>query len=130
MEDQGAVLFLDDDPDLRETIIDLVQAIFDRECLGLPGYRDLVALGDRALGCSLAILDINLGPEVPSGIDAYDWLREHRFHGRIVFLTGHAGTHPLVVEASRIGDARVLTKPISFDRLKSVIQGRELQEEA
>ena len=43
--------------------------------------------------------------------------------GRIVFLTGHASTHPLVVEANRMGDAEIFSKPIDPDRLRSIVEG-------
>ena len=43
--------------------------------------------------------------------------------GRIVFLTGHASNHPLVVEAQRIGDAEIFSKPIDPDRLRSIVEG-------
>ena len=129
MRDQAGVLFLDDDEDLRDTFSDLVRTVFDRECHGLGSYRELIALGDRALRCDVAILDINLGPEVPSGLDAYGWLRKHGFAGRIVFLTGHANSHPLVVEASHLGDAEVIAKPVSFEALSSLLEHREAREE-
>jgi FixJ family two-component response regulator len=121
VSERSGVLFLDDDEDLRETFSDLVRTVFDRECFGLRTFRELVALGERALACGVAILDINLGPDVPSGLDAYAWLRKHGFAGRIVFLTGHANSHPLVVEASRLGDAEVVGKPVSFDALSSLL---------
>jgi FixJ family two-component response regulator len=129
MRDQAGVLFLDDDEDLRDTFSDLVRTVFDRECHGLGSCRELIALGDKALGCDVAILDINLGPEVPSGLDAYGWLRRHGFAGRIVFLTGHANSHPLVVEASHLGDAEVIAKPVSFEALSSLLERREVREE-
>jgi FixJ family two-component response regulator len=124
------VLFLDDDEDLRTTFADLVHTIFDRDCHGIRSYGDLIDLGDRALHCGVAILDINLGPQVPSGLDAYGWLRKHGFHGRIVFLTGHAASHPLVVEAKRLGDAEVVGKPVSLDRLTSMLEDRAQLEES
>jgi FixJ family two-component response regulator len=116
------VLFLDDDEDLRATFADLVRTIFERECHGIRSYGDLLDLGERALHCGVAILDINLGPQVPSGLDAYGWLRKHGFGGRIVFLTGHAASHPLVVEAKRLGDAEVVGKPVSLDTLTSMLE--------
>ena len=118
------VLFLDDDEDLRVTFADLVKTIFDRECHGIRSYGDLIDLGDRALHCGVAILDINLGPQNPSGLDAYGWLRKHGFGGRIVFLTGHAASHPLVVEAKRLGDAEVVGKPVSLERLTAMLDDR------
>ena len=116
------VLFLDDDDDLRATFIDLVRTIFARECHGIASHRELIALGERAIHCGVAILDINLGPEVPSGLDAYGWLRKHGFVGRIVFLTGHAASHPLVMEARRLGDAEVVSKPVSLVALTSLLE--------
>jgi FixJ family two-component response regulator len=116
------VLFVDDDVVLRATFADLVRTIFERECHGIRSYRDLTDLGEQALHCGVAILDINLGPQAPSGLDAYGWLRKHGFGGRIVFLTGHAASHPLVVEAKRLGDAEVVGKPVSLDTLTSMLE--------
>ncbi|HMF40025.1 MAG TPA: response regulator [Polyangia bacterium] len=124
------VLFLDDDDDLRATFADLVRTIFARECHGLASHRDLIALGERALRCGVAILDINLGPEAPNGLESYIWLRKHGFEGRIVFLTGHAASHPLVVEARRLGDAEVVSKPVSLDRLTTMLDGQPYEEHA
>jgi FixJ family two-component response regulator len=117
------VLFVEDSDDLREMFVELVGFVLNRRCIGVGSYEELVALGERALGCGVAILDINLGPGHWSGIDAYTWLREKGYTGRIVFLTGHADNHPLVVAAKRKGDAEIVSKPIDPDRLQSVIDG-------
>jgi DNA-binding NtrC family response regulator len=119
----GFVLYVEDNDDLRELVVELVTVAMERRCVGVGSYEELVALGEEALGCSVAILDINLGPDRRSGIDAYSWLRDHGYTGRIVFLTGHASTHPLVVEAHRIGDAEIFSKPIDADRLWSIVEG-------
>ena len=97
--------------------------MLERRCLGLGSYKDVVALGDDVLSCSVAILDINLGPGKPSGLDAYAWLRRKGYRGRIVFLTGHASTQPLVTEATRIGDAEIFSKPIDPDDIWSIVEG-------
>jgi FixJ family two-component response regulator len=115
---------VEDDDDLREVVVELVTVFLDRRCVGVGSYEELVALGEKALRCGVAILDINLGPHRRSGIDAYAWLRDRGYTGRIVFLTGHAGTHPLVVEAKRIGDAEIYSKPIDPDRLRSIVEER------
>ena len=121
--DTQFMLFVEDNDDLRETFVELVTVVLERRCIGVGSYEELVALGEEALGCSVAILDINLGPHRRSGIDAYAWLRDKGYMGRIVFLTGHASTHPLVVEAKRIGDAEIFSKPIDPDRLRSIVEG-------
>jgi CheY-like chemotaxis protein len=117
------VLYVEDNDDLRELVVELVTIVLKRRCVGVGSYEELVGLGEEALGCSVAILDINLGPNRRSGIDAYAWLRDQGYKGRIVFLTGHASTHPLVVEAQRIGDAEIFSKPIEPDRLRSIVEG-------
>jgi len=117
------VLYVEDNDDLRELVVELVTCVFKRRCVGVGSYEELVALGEDALRCSVAILDINLGANRRSGIDAYAWLRANGYTGRIVFLTGHASTHPLVVEAQRIGDAQIFSKPIEPDRLRSIVEG-------
>jgi FixJ family two-component response regulator len=123
MTSDGFVLFVEDNDDLRELFVELVGVLLERRCVGVSSYEELVALGLEALECRVAILDINLGPNRPSGIDAYTWLRRQGYTGRIVFLTGHASDHPLAVAATRIGDAEIFSKPIGPDRLRSVVEG-------
>jgi DNA-binding response OmpR family regulator len=118
----GSVLILEDDEDLVDAMRD---ALRDEEwsCVAAHSMTELEELGTRLTGCDLAILDINLGADVPSGIDAYRWLRQRRFGGRILFLTGHARSHPLVQEAGNLEGAQVLQKPLALDRLLTLIGG-------
>jgi FixJ family two-component response regulator len=121
--DVEQVLFVEDNDDLRDVLIELTEFTMHRRCIGASSYDELVALGEVALRSGVAVVDINLGLNQPSGIDAYRWLRDHGHRGRIIFLTGHAASHPLVVEAQRIGDAEVVAKPIEPERLRSIIEG-------
>ena len=122
MSDQSApsIVVLDDDQDLRESVSD-VFAVLGRSCLALPSLAAMCDCDREVLACDLAILDVNLGDGVPSGVDAYAWLRERSFGGRIVFLTGHARSHPLVARASTLG-AQVLQKPIGTADLRALAQ--------
>jgi DNA-binding NtrC family response regulator len=114
------VLLLDDDNDLRD-IMSVLLTDLGHECLALSSYDQLVALGERPLRCRLAVIDINLGEGNESGIDAFRWLRAHRFSGTMCFLTGHALSHPLVKEAVRLGEVDVLQKPITLEELTSLV---------
>jgi DNA-binding NtrC family response regulator len=118
-----AVVIVDDDPDLRSAIEDVIGLWPDHRCLALKDHEDLLKHGEEVMSADLVILDVNLGPDVPSGIDAYRWLREQGYRGRIVFLTGHARSHPSVAEALRIGDARVFEKPIQLETLQRIVAG-------
>jgi DNA-binding NtrC family response regulator len=115
-----SVLLLDDDDDLREALHGMIEFL-GHQCLSAGSLAELRAHADSALACSVAIVDVNLGSGVPSGIDAYAWLKQQHFPGSVVFLTGHARNHPLVKEAIRHGDAELLEKPIDAQELKRIL---------
>jgi FixJ family two-component response regulator len=115
------VFLLDDEPDLRESIVAVVRIMMGADCVAAGSVAQMIEQHEAVLGCAVALLDINLGPGRPSGLDAFRWLRAHAFSGSIAFLTGHARHHPLVAEAYRIGAAKVLEKPIDFQQLAAFI---------
>ena len=119
------VFLLEDDDDLRESMSELLARGAGAECVGLRSVEDLREQEAEVLRTDLAVLDINLGPGQPSGIDAYHWLKEQRYRGRIVFMTGHATRHPLVEAARQLHGAVVLAKPVSFQRLIALARGEE-----
>jgi len=124
----GGVIVLDDDDDLLTTMSELVQLVTGRPCVAAHSLAELEARRDEVLACDDAILDINLGPKQPSGLDAYTWLKQQRFGGRIVFLTGHARSHPLVARAARLDGVFVYQKPIDTDDLLRILGERPVDE--
>jgi ActR/RegA family two-component response regulator len=117
----GSVFLLEDDDELRELLADAILRVTGRPCLGLATLAELRAMRERVLSCALGILDVNLGPNQPSGLDAFAWLRAERFTGRLAFLTGHAITHPLVQRAAQMGRAQVLRKPLDANTLATLL---------
>ncbi len=116
------VLVLEDDDNLRFLLCDLLVASGAKACVSVGSFEELVSQQEQVLGCALALLDVNLGGGVPSGLDAYHWLKEHRFTGRIVFLTGHARSHPLVRQARELTGAQVLSKPVDAKVLMALVR--------
>lgn len=116
------VLLLDDNQDLLDTLADTVRLVSGRPSLKLRNVAELRSQREAALGCALAILDIHLGANQPSGLDAYELLVAAGFAGRIVFLTGHAGDHPLVRRVSQLGGIESLRKPIELDAFRRLFQ--------
>jgi CheY-like chemotaxis protein len=116
------VLFVEDDSDLREIMAETVAAL-GHELLAAGSLAEVQAHAEDALASRLAILDVNLGAGAPSGVDACRWLRTRRFCGRVVFLTGHARSSPLVEEALRVGSSGqgLFEKPITLDQLKALL---------
>ena len=115
-------ILLDDDDDLLEAIGALLEMHGCRSLLA-HSVGELKALGPEALAADVAVLDINLGPGLPSGIDAYDWLVSQGFQGRLLFFTGHARAHPLVARAESLRRAAVLDKPMDAGLLLERILG-------
>ncbi len=119
------VVVLDDDPHLRSLLCTLFNAVGATGCASFGSLSEFAAAKNQVLSADLIVLDVNLGPGLPSGLDAYSWLIEQGFGGRIIFLTGHARAHPLVQKASRLGSAKVYEKPLGIDMLESILKGRD-----
>lgn len=115
-----SVLLLEDNIDLRMMMCDLFDSCGAR-CVGVGSLQELKNLGaNGGLSFDLAILDVNLGAGQPSGVDAYRWLRDQSFPGRILFMTGHGRSFPGVSDAHAVG-VEVLRKPVSVDDLLGLL---------
>lgn len=116
------VLLVDDSPDFVEVMSILLSRV------GVPSvsarsFAEVEAQRDLLDDVTLAILDVNLGPGEPSGVEVSAWLRANHIHCRIVFLTGHAADHPLVRAASQLEDGNIMVKPVESRRLVDLAQG-------
>ena len=110
------VIYLEDSEDLRSLMSHLIKSRLGEDCLCLASVKDLIKAEKIALNSKIIILDINLGAGEPTGLDAFDWLQEQGFKGKIFFLTGHAYSHPLVAKACASG-AEVWNKPILTNKI-------------
>jgi DNA-binding NtrC family response regulator len=117
------VLVLDDDEDMRNALADVLTHLGVELCVCVGSLAELEARQAEVLSCQIGILDVNLGPGQPSGIDAFGWLQRHGFAGRLVFLTGHACSHPLIVQAGRLPNVNLFQKPINLDTIEQLLEG-------
>jgi DNA-binding NtrC family response regulator len=118
------ILILEDDEDMRNALVDVVSTLLGWDYVAAASYDDLLERRDEAMHCQLAMLDVNLGADQPSGLDALEWLLRHEFAGEIVFLTGHAQSDPLVQRALQMGIATVMEKPIGLPQLSALLEER------
>jgi DNA-binding response OmpR family regulator/nucleotide-binding universal stress UspA family protein len=113
----GRVLIVDDEKNVRLT---LTQALED---LGLTA--DSVADGHDALQClatvdyDLVLLDLRM-PET-SGIDVLEQMHSTSINVPVIVLTAH-GTMDDVVDATRLGAADVVQKPLSVGQLRALVE--------
>jgi FixJ family two-component response regulator len=115
-------MILDDDDDLRETLAEMFQVMCGVDTLLAHDVEGMVAIGNEVLRSAIAFIDVNLGAGRPSGLDAYQWLVEHEYHGRVVFLTGHARLQTQVEQAVNDGVADVVQKPANAKVLCELVE--------
>jgi DNA-binding NtrC family response regulator len=120
-KDRARIVFLDDNEDLRELLPAFLETTLGVECLTFANVIDFENHSAQVLNAKVAILDINLGPNVPDGVDAFNWLMARGFRGKILFFTGHARANPQVALAEQEG-ARILEKPIHPDKLVAAVR--------
>ncbi len=117
----ASVFILDNDRDTREMLCAVYEISGVRSCVTAPSVEAMKGEENSVLNTNLAVLDMNLGPGQPSGTDAYRWLMDHHYQGKVVILTGHGISHPLVKDAARCG-VPVLEKPVDIDTLMELLR--------
>jgi response regulator of citrate/malate metabolism len=117
------VLFVDDNSDLCQVIDLMCQSLPGIECICVASMSAVLERVAQVLRTDLAILDVNLGPGEPNGIEIYRWLKGQNYHGKIAFLSGHARTDPQVEEATRISGVDFFQKPLGFGQIEALILG-------
>ena len=122
------IVFLDDSEDLRELMPMILEDTFGVQCMCFGNVKEFENHLKEVLVARVAILDMNLGPDVPGGIDAFNWLRDRGFRGKVLFFTGHARANPQVSLAVEHG-VQILEKPLDPEKLITLV-ARALHETA
>ena len=117
------VLFVDDCRDICQVMEVMCQSLPEVECVCVTSMSAVLERAAQVLRTDLAVLDVNLGPGEPSGVEIYRWLKGQNYRGKIVFLSGHARTDPVVEEAAKISGVDFFQKPLGFGQLESLILG-------
>ncbi len=118
------VLFVDDSSDLCQIMEIMCQSLRGVECICVLSMSAVLERAAQVLRTDLAILDVNLGPGEPSGIEIYRWLKGQNYSGKIVFLSGHTRTDPQVVAATRLPGVDFFQKPLGFSQIEALILGK------
>lgn len=117
------ILFLDDDKSLCTLLRMLLAEFGVTGAVFLHSYDELMGFESELNNFDMIFLDVNLGANVPSGIDAFNWLMEQHYINQIVFFTGHANSFPVVRKALDYENVSVLEKPVTVDKLQEIILG-------
>lgn len=120
------ILIADDDPDVRESLAEILAVVFDDEphrieVLTATGGREAVATCKEA-GPALVLMDISM-PDL-DGIEAFHQIADAPSPTPVVvFITGYSteGVQNRIDAALAAGAVDCLTKPISLSTLEHLI---------
>lgn len=115
------ILFLDDDKSLCTLLGLLMEELGYTGTSFVHSFTEMVNLKDHIQDFDIIFLDVNLGPHVPNGIDAFDWLKENHFVKKIIFFTGHAHSFPIIQKALDYPNVFILEKPVAIERIQEAI---------
>lgn len=112
-----SILFVDDDPDLRDIVTDQLTA---------SGYEvDVAEDGDSAITklqqkqYSVVLLDITMPHK--SGMEVLKYTKDHSLSCRVIMLTGMVGLS-VAIESIKLGAADYITKPYNMEYLLTSIK--------
>ena len=113
----NTILFVDDDPDLREIVTDQLSA---------SGYEvDVAEDGDVAIErlrqkkYDIVLLDITMPHK--NGMDVLRFTKDHSLSCKVIMLTGMLGLS-VAIESIKLGAADYITKPYNMDYLLASIK--------
>jgi FixJ family two-component response regulator len=116
-EEKPIVAVIDDDPEIRETLEDLINSV-DLQVETFSSVQGFLDRGQHGHpGC--LVLDVRLPGR--SGLDFHDDLVKANVHLPVVFISGHADV-PMSVRAMKAGAVEFLTKPVRHQDLLDAIQ--------
>ena len=113
----NSILFVDDDPDLREIVTDQLTA---------SGYDvDSAEDGEVAIDrlqqkkYEVVLLDITMPNK--NGMDVLRFTKDHSLTCKVIMLTGMVGLS-VAIESIKLGAADYITKPYNMDYLLASIK--------
>ena len=116
-EDQPVVVIIDDDPDIRDALKDLLETVDLPTALFATASEFLAS--KRPQGPCCIVADVRL-PGL-SGLDFQQELARENNPIPVIFITGH-GDIPMSVRAMKAGAVEFLTKPLRDQDLLDAIQ--------
>ena len=116
------VLLLDDDVDVCEVMVEMTLELGAAACSAVNSLAELKKIEKIKKRFDLIFIDMNLGFGSPSGIEAYEWLREIGYHGEVAFFSGHDRSHPMIQMALEFPNVSILEKPPRNSDLEALLR--------
>ena len=118
-----SVLILDDDIDLSEILELTIKHLGVTLCKVIHSYKEILELNKVELTrFDICLLDVNLGPGQPNGLEVYKHLKQVNYPGEIYFFTGHGKSDSRLQVLTNFSLTHILEKPVSIETLNNIIQ--------
>ena len=115
------ILLLDDNKELCILMKKMFEQFGATDVSSFHSYAEVESISNN-LNFDLAFLDVNLGINARSGIDVFNLLVQKGFKGQIVFLTGHAGSYPLLKKTLEYPNVKLLEKPADISVIEAIVR--------
>lgn len=115
------ILLLEDNIELCKLLKRMFTGFGVTEVSVFHSYSEVTSLAKEELVFDIAVLDVNLGLGEKTGIDAFDWLIENDFKGKVIFLTGHASSYGMLPKLTDRPNVFLLDKPSEIAKIRSYI---------
>ncbi|OYD17078.1 hypothetical protein CH333_01970 [candidate division WOR-3 bacterium JGI_Cruoil_03_44_89] len=120
MEKKISILVVDDDPGMRETMLDILDAVGYDAAAAEDGYRAIEMIREKAY--DFALMDIKM-PKI-NGVETFKEVKEIRPSTRVVMMTGYS-VEDLVKEALEEGAYGIIYKPLDIQKIVDLIEKAE-----
>ena len=117
MSQEATVIIVDDDPDIRESLVGLLRSV-GLQTRAHASVAEFLQHG-RTAGPACLVLDVRLPGR--SGLDLQRELTKSNISVPIIFVTGY-GDVPMTVQAMKGGAIEFLTKPFRDQEILEAIQ--------
>lgn len=116
------VLLLDDDVDICTVMVEMILELGATACVAVNSVDELKQMKKIKENFDLMFIDMNLGFGAPSGLEAYEWLRQTGYEGEVAFFTGHDPSHPMIQMAMEYPNVSLLEKPPGCLQIGAILE--------
>ena len=117
MGGEVGMLIVDDDPDMTETLADILTDMGYEVAIAENGYQAIEMV--RQNKYDVALMDIKM-PGI-NGVETFKEIKQIRPQIRVIMMTAYS-VQDLIQEALKEGAYGVIYKPIDIDKLISLVE--------
>ena len=117
MDNKASILIVDDEMGIRETLLDILEAMGYHTVIAVDGYEAIQKAKQNAF--DVIFMDVRM-PGI-DGVDAFKEINKIHPETAVVLMTAYA-VDDRIREAQREGACRVLDKPLDVETIIGLVE--------